>query len=63
MIRLAIGAAVLLVSLIINVICMVSVVKMVEQVKSTEKQVKAKDTRIKNLEADSVYMRDLIFKD
>ena len=58
----AAGAAVLLLSLIINVICMVSVVKMVEQVKNAEKNAKAKDARIKHLEADSLYMRELIFK-
>jgi hypothetical protein len=29
----------------------------------TEKMLQAKDTRIKQLEADSVYMRELIFKD
>lgn len=58
----AAGAAVLLLSLIINIICMVSVVKMVEQVKTAEKKVRAKDVRIKILEADSVYMRELIFK-
>jgi cell division protein FtsL len=61
-IRSAIAAAVLLLSLIINIICLASVIQMGDQVKHLDQQVKARDARIEALQEEVNYKDSLIFR-
>lgn len=61
-IRSAIAAAVLLLSLIINIICLTAVIRMGDQVNRQDQQVKARDARIEALQEEVNYKDSLIFR-